>query len=180
MDLVFIGGSLRSDSLNRRLMGFLARKVEGMGHHAHLFQGDDLRLPLYEDGLASPDAVIAMAEALKGAQGVVFVSPEYNAGIPGHLKNAVDWLSVQQPSPWSGLPALLCAASPGAFGGARGLIPWRATLANLGCWVAPGAIVVPKAHESLGEDGTPTETRTIQEIRRNLEAFLQAAQRLRG
>lgn len=180
MDLVFIGGSLRPDSLNRRLMGFLARKTEALGHHAHLFQGGDLRLPLYEDGLEAPAAVIAMAEALKGAQGVVFVSPEYNAGIPGHLKNAVDWLSVQQPSPWSSLPALLCAASPGAFGGARGLIQWRATLANLGCWVAPGAIAVPKAHESLGEDGTPTESRTVQEIRRNLEAFLQDAERLRG
>lgn len=180
MDLVFIGGSLRPDSLNRRLMGFLARKTEALGHHAHLFQGGDLRLPLYEDGLEAPAAVIAMAEALKGAQGVVFVSPEYNAGIPAHLKNVVDWLSVQQPSPWSGLPALLCAASPGAFGGARGLIQWRATLANLGCWVAPGAIAVPKAHESLWEDGTPMESRTVQEIRRNLEAFLQDAERLRG
>lgn len=178
MNLVFLGGSLRVASLNRRLMGFLARECEKRSHSAQVFEGEALRLPLYEDGLPTPAPVQAMAAALRSAQGVVIVSPEYNAGIPGHLKNAVDWLSVQRPSPWAGLPVLLAAASPGAFGGARGLLAWRATLANMGCWVAPGAITVPLADKNLAEDGTPAEARTLQEVSRALEAFLAQAARM--
>ena len=172
MKIVCLGGSLRTESLNRRLMHYLARQCETTGHSTVVFQGEDLRLPLYEDGLPTPAPVEAMTTALREAQGVVIVSPEYNAGIPGHLKNAVDWLSVQRPSPWTGLPVLIAAASPGAFGGARGVIAWRATLANLGCWVAPGAITVPLADHSLAADGTPTEARTQAEIQRALQSFL--------
>lgn len=180
LNLVLIGGSLRPGSLNRRLMGHLSRHCEGLGHRTQAFQGEDLRLPLYEDGLPAPEAVLRLQAALQAAQGVILVSPEYNAGIPAHLKNAVDWVSVQQPSPWPGLPVLLAAASPGAFGGARGLIPWRATLANLGCWVAPGTITIPRAHESLAEDGTPLDARSAQELIKQLGGFLEAAQRWRG
>jgi NAD(P)H-dependent FMN reductase len=171
MDLIFIGGSLRPASLNRRLMGFLAQEVMILGHSARIFAGEDLRLPLYEEGAPTPRAAMAMTEA-------VIVSPEYNAGIPGHLKNAMDWLSTQRPGPWTGVPVLLAAASPGAFGGARGLISWRATLANMGAWAAPGAITVPRADVNLAEDGTPIEERTILEITRTLESFLIMAERL--
>ena len=83
-----------------------------------------MRLPLYEEGLGPTAAIKLLHEALGGVQALVILSPEYNAGIPGHLKNAVDWLSTMKPSPWTGLPVLLCAASPGAFGGARALITW--------------------------------------------------------
>jgi chromate reductase, NAD(P)H dehydrogenase (quinone) len=178
MELVFLGGSLRQGSLNRRLMGYLAREVSGRGHSTHVFQGEDLRIPLYEDGLPVPDSVNAMAVALRASQGAMIVSPEYNAGIPGHLKNLLDWLSTQQPNPWTGLPVLLAAASPGAFGGSRGMLSWRASLANVGAWAAPASITVPRADVNLAEDGTPKEDRAIQEIRRALDAFLAGAERM--
>lgn len=177
MKLVFLGGSLRPDSLNRRLLQHLARQAETQGHATACFVGEDLRLPLYEDDLPTPAAAARMAEAFRAAQGAVIVSPEYNAGIPGHLKNAVDWLSVQKPSPWAGLPVLLAAASPGAFGGSRGLVAWRATLANLGAWGAPGALTIPKAHEALDAEGAPVEARAAQEALRVLEGFLASAAR---
>ena len=180
MDLVFIGGSLRPGSLNRRLMGHLAREATALGHSSKIFAGESLRLPLYEEGLPVPASVNDMAEALRGAQGAVIVSPEYNAGIPAHLKNAVDWLSLQRPNPWTGLPVLLASASPGAFGGARGLLSWRSVLANVGVWAAPGAITVPKADVSLGEDGTPVEERAKLETGRTLERFLSAVERMGG
>lgn len=179
MKLVLIGGSLRPGSLNRRLMGHLAHRCENLGHSARCFQGEDLNLPLYWDELPVPVAVATLQNALQSAQGVILVSPEYNAGIPAHLKNAVDWVSVQQPSPWPGLPVLLAAASPGALGGARGLIPWRATLANLGCWVAPGVIAIPRAHETLSEQGAPLDERSQSELDKQLGSFLEVAQRLR-
>ncbi len=178
MKLVFLGGSLRPASLNRRLLQHLARQAEARGHFIQCFVGEELRLPLYEDDLPTPAVVLRMAEAFREAQGAVIVSPEYNAGIPGHLKNAVDWLSVQKPSPWTGLPVLLAAASPGAFGGSRGLMTWRATLANLGAWGAPGALTIPRAHEALDAEGAPVEARSAQEALRVLEGFLESAARL--
>lgn len=179
MKLVFLGGSLRPGSLNRRLLQHLARQAEARGHAVQCFAGEDLRLPLYEDDLPTPPSVTRMTVGFREAQGAVIVSPEYNAGIPGHLKNAVDWLSVQEPSPWTGLPVFLAAASPGAFGGSRGLMAWRATLANLGAWSAPGALTIPKAHEALDPEGAPVEPRSAQEALRALEGFLDAARRFR-
>ena len=179
MRLVLMGGSLRAASLNARLMGYLARALEARGHEVSAFSGEALRMPLYADGEPPAAAAQALHAALAKAQGLLIVSPEYNAGIPGHLKNAVDWLSTMKPSPWVGLPVLLCAGSPGAFGGARGLMAWRATLANMGALALPEAITVPHADQQLDAEGAPTEARTAAAVPRTLDAFLDLVARLR-
>lgn len=80
-------------------------------------------IPLYNadlDGDQPPAAVARLKEAIKTADGLVFCSPEYNYGIPGVLKNAIDWAS--RPgfaSPLKGKPALIMTASPGTAGGVR-------------------------------------------------------------
>jgi chromate reductase len=180
MRLVLMGGSLRPGSLNARLLRHLALRLEAQGHGVSAFFGGALRLPLYEDGAAPSGEALALHTALGAAQGLVIVSPEYNAGIPGHLKNAVDWLSTMPPSPWPGLPVLLGAASPGAFGGARGLLAWRVTLANMGALALPEALTVPHADQQLDAEGAPTEARTAAAVPRILEGFLSLAARLRG
>ena len=179
MRLVLVGGSLRSESLNGRLLGHLAGELGARGHETSAYSGTQLRFPLFEEGLAPSAELVALHAALGAAQGLVIVSPEYNAGIPGHLKNAVDWLSTMKPSPWSGLPVLLCAASPGAFGGALGLGAWRVTLATMGANVAPEGLTVPHADQQLDSNGTPTEARTAASLGRSLDAFLALAARLR-
>ncbi len=178
MKLILLGGSLRPESLNTRFLHHLTALLEAQGHGAEGVAGDSLRLPLYQDGLAVPPGVATLQRDLQGAQGLVIVSPEYNAGIPGHLKNAVDWLSVQQPNPFRGLPVLLCACSTGALGGARALIPWRATLANLGAIVVPEAITVPRADQNLDPQGAPVDRRTQDFVQSALAAFLSIAARL--
>jgi chromate reductase len=180
MKLAVLGGSLRGESLNRRLLEHLARTLERGGHEVPALCGEALRLPLYDSDLPVPDGVLALQAALEGIQGLVIVSPEYNAGIPPHLKNAVDWLSTLSPNPLKGLPVLLAAASPGAFGGARALISWRATLANLGALALPGAITVPLADRNLDAAGAPREARTETEIQKALAAFVALAARLEG
>ena len=178
MKLVLMGGSLRPGSLNARLLRHLARELESRGFQPLVFTGEALRLPLFEEGLVPSAPITALHEALQGAQGLVIVSPEYNAGIPGHLKNAVDWVSTLQPSPWPGLAVLLCAASPGAFGGARGVLAWRASLANLGALALPEAITVPHADQQLDANGAPTDARSAASVPRILDAFLSLAERL--
>ena len=79
--------------------------------------------PLYNADIQSssgfPAAVIGLADAIRAAEGVIFVTPEYNFGIPGALKNAIDWLSRPQNQPFAGKPIALQSASPGPLGGAR-------------------------------------------------------------
>jgi len=179
MRLMLMGGSLRPASLNTRLLGHLAELLEARGHEVSRFAGETLRLPLFEEGLAPSPEILAMAGALREAQGLVIVSPEYNAGLPGPLKNAVDWPSTLAPSPWAGPPVLLCAASPGAFGGARGLMAWRATLANMGALALPEAITVPHADQQLDGQGAPTEARSAAALPKILDGFLGLAARLR-
>lgn len=180
MRLVVAGGSLRKASLNTCLLGHLVRTLEGRGHAVAAFAGEALRLPLYDADLpAPPEGVRALQAALQEAQGLVLVSPEYNAGIPGHLKNAVDWVSTLDSSPWAGLPVLLCSASPGAFGGARAMLPWRASLSNMGAFVHPASVNVPHADTNLDAEGAPTDPRTVASLDRTLDAFLDTARKLR-
>jgi NAD(P)H-dependent FMN reductase len=178
MKLAVMGGSLRKESLNRRLLEHLTRMLEGMGHDLRTVAGEALRLPLYDADLPAPAEVLAMQAALAGIQGLVIVSPEYNSGIPPHLKNAVDWLSTLAPNPLKGLPVLLAAASPGAFGGSRALLSWRPVLANLGALALPGAITVPLADKNLHPDGSPLEARAQGEIQKALQAFVELTARL--
>lgn len=179
MRLVLLGGSLRPPSLNTRLLRHLAAELETRGQEVASFAGPALRFPLYEDGEAPTAELLELHGALAKAHGLVIVSPEYNSGIPGHLKNVVDWLSTMAPSPWPGLPVLLGAASPGAFGGARGLMAWRATLANMGAVAFPGAITVPHADQQLDEQGIPADARTAASVSKALDGFLDLAARLR-
>lgn len=179
MRVVLMGGSLRKASLNARLLGHLAREVGARGHEVVCLTGESLRLPLYSDDLMPEAGVEQLRAALTGAGGLILVSPEYNAGPPAHLKNAVDWLSTLFPSPWTGLPVLLCAASPGAFGGARGLLGWRSTLANLGALAVPDALTVPHADQQLDAEGAPLDARTAAAMPAILDRFLALAERLR-
>src|SRR5712664_4220829 len=66
-----------------------------------------------------PAPVNALADAIRAADGVIFISPEYNFSIPGGLKNAIDWVSRLQNQPFAGKPVALQSASPGPVGGAR-------------------------------------------------------------
>jgi len=178
MKIAIMGGSLRKDSLNLRLLGHLARSLTGLGARVKPVTGAELRIPLFDADLPVPHEAVALHAVLADAQALVIVSPEYNAGIPGHLKNAVDWVSAMTPSPFKGMPVLLASASPGAFGGARAQMQWRATLANLGAIALPTGITVPLADRSLDADGAPQDPRTIAEVQKALAAFLDLTSRL--
>src|SRR3984893_8989776 len=79
--------------------------------------------PLYnadiQNSTGFPAPVNALADAIRAADGVIFCSPEYNFGIPGGFKNAIDWVSRLPNQPFAGKPVALQSASPGPLGGAR-------------------------------------------------------------
>jgi NAD(P)H-dependent FMN reductase len=178
MKIAIIGGSLRKDSLNLKFLGHLACGLEALGARVRIVSGPDLRIPLYDGDTPAPPGAVALHGVLADAVGLVIVSPEYNAGIPPHLKNAVDWVSTLSPNPFKGLPVLLASVSPGAFGGARAQVQWRATLANLGAFGLPQGITIPLADKNLAPDGAPLDPRAVQETGKALAAFLDFTARM--
>lgn len=129
--LVAFCGSLRKASFNRlALQAFIERLPSGASCQT-IEIGD---WPLYDADLQAkgfPDKVQAAQKAMLEADGVVLVSPEYNYGISGALKNAIDWLSRTTPQPFAAKPTALFGASMGVLGTARAQYQLRQTLVFL-------------------------------------------------
>jgi chromate reductase len=115
LNVISICGSLRKGSFNRIVMNALPGFApEGMQiKEAPPFS----EFPLYnadiQNSTGFPAAVQTLADAIRAADGVIFVTPEYNFGIPGALKNAIDWVSRLQNQPFAGKPVALQSVSPG-------------------------------------------------------------------
>lgn len=178
MRFIVLGGSLRKGSLNRRLMDLAAARLEAEGHEVERFEGEALDMPLINLDRPIPEGAAAIAAALAIAQGAFLASPEYNLGIPAHLKNVVDWTSRIHPQPWKGLPVLLASATPGAFGGHRGLMPWRTTLSALGAFVCPSVVGIPAADKALAEPGKLADERSAQALEQGLATLVKMASAL--
>ncbi|MBM3620942.1 MAG: NAD(P)H-dependent oxidoreductase [Alphaproteobacteria bacterium] len=114
-----ICGSLRKASVNRALIRSLpALAPEGM----EIVEAPSIDLPLYNFDIQAagfPDTITALADAVRGAAGVIIVTPEYNYSVPAPLKNAIDWLSRVPNQPFQNKPITLMSAAPGILGGAR-------------------------------------------------------------
>lgn len=101
------------------------------------------------DGL--PPGAAALCRRLEANDAFVIVSPEYNASIPGLLKNAIDWASRKRPQPFNERHALLLSASPSMVGGNRGLWCLRMPLEHLGARVFPDMFSLAQAHHAFDE-----------------------------
>lgn len=122
--LLGISGSLRSGSFNRKLLAEAARL-----YGPCTYIEADLNLPLYngdlEEAEGIPAAVQRLADQIKAADAVLISTPEYNKGISGVLKNALDWVSRTKPSPWPGKPVAILSATAGRAGGERAQVMLR-------------------------------------------------------
>ena len=121
LNVVSICGSLRKGSFNRMVMNALPGLApEGMQiKEAPPYDGFPLYNADIQNSSGFPAAVQTLAEAIRAAAGVIICTPEYNFGIPGGLKNAIDWVSRLQNQPFAGKPVALQSAAPGPLGGAR-------------------------------------------------------------
>ncbi|TCZ59686.1 NADPH-dependent FMN reductase [Roseicella aquatilis] len=126
-----------------------------------------------------PPAVTAMAEAIRAADGVIIVTPEYNYSVPGVLKNALDWLSRLSPQPFAGKPVAIQTASPGMIGGARAQYHLRQSLVFLDAQVLnkPEVMVGQVAGKVSAETLELTDQATRDFIAGQLAAFATFARR---
>jgi len=121
LNVISICGSLRKGSYNRMVMNLLPGYApEGMKiKEAPPFSEFPLYNADFENSSGFPAPVQKLAEAVRAADGVIFVSPEYNFSIPGGLKNAIDWVSRLPSQPFAGKPIALQSAAAGILGGGR-------------------------------------------------------------
>ena len=121
LSVISICGSLRSGSYN----GIVQRALPALAPEGLMVRPAPSfsEFPLYNADVQTasgfPAPVNVLAEAIRAADGVIIISPEYNFSIPGGLKNAIDWVSRLQNQPFAGKPIALQSASPGPVGGAR-------------------------------------------------------------
>jgi chromate reductase len=129
--LLGISGSIRQGSTNTVILRTLAERLDGRASLT-VFPLNDV--PLYNGDLEAerlPEPVRALKRAIAESDGIVLCSPEYNHGMSGVLKNALDWASRPAfASPLKDKPSLLMTSSPGYVGGARAHVQMQETLGS--------------------------------------------------
>ncbi len=161
-EVVGIAGSLRRGSYNRAL---LRAAAELAPPSLHVVVHDLSTIPLYDGDLESagvPGSVVDLREAVRRADALLIATPEYNHGVPGVLKNTIDWLSrPPRGSALNGKPAAVMGASPGMTGTARAQAQLRQAFVftNTYALLQP-EVLVGRAHEKFDGDGRLTDTAT--------------------
>jgi chromate reductase len=155
MKILAISGSLRADSLNTKLLQ-AAGELAGDEVEFEVWDGLKAVPPYDEDDEngAPPLAVARMRSAIAEADAVLFATPEYNASIPGQLKNALDWASrPMATNPLRNLPVAVIGASPGAFGAVWAQAELKKVVGLIGARVLPIELPVSKANSVFDADG---------------------------
>ncbi len=160
MNIIALSGSLRKDSLNTRLArAMAARAPQDVEIDVATCHG----IPLYDGDLEAaegiPGAVAELRERIRAADGLILITPEYNAGMPGVLKNALDWLSrppKEMHPTFRNRPTALAGATPGGMGTALAQSGSLVVLRQFKVRLFADHLRVSRAHESLGEDGSVT------------------------
>ena len=157
MKILAFSASVRTGSLNTRLIRLIAHKLTAMGVEVDLADFHEFDMPLYDGNLEAaegvPEGTRKLAERIRGADGIVVSSPEFNHGVAAPLKNAVDWLSRIKPPPTVGKPYFIASAAPSMVGGWRGVIALMPSLTYLGMWVSPDTFCLAQANKAFNQDG---------------------------
>lgn len=161
MRLLFFAGSARTASHNKTLARLGQRVAEASGAEAVFADLADYPMPIYHGDLEASEGVPEHARAFKGlieeSDGVMIVTPEYNASIPSLLKNTLDWVSRvrDEPDVFKTRVFAISGTSPGYYGAMRSLLQLRVILSvGLGATVIPQQMALPRAMHAFEEDGS--------------------------
>ena len=187
--LLAFAGSMRSGSLNKKLLRAACNMAETQGAQVTLLELRELALPLYDGDVEQthglPEGARRLKQLMISHDAFLIASPEYNSSISGVLKNAIDWASRPQPgepplAPFKDKVAGLLSASPGGLGGIRGLLPLRTILENLGTIVVPNQAAIARANQAFDDAGNlkdPAQTALVAAV---VEQLLRVASRLKA
>jgi chromate reductase, NAD(P)H dehydrogenase (quinone) len=171
--VVGFAGSLRRGSHNRALLR-AATELAPSALHIVIHELDGI--PLYNgdvEAAGTPPTVVQLRDAIRKAEGLLIATPEYNHGVPGVLKNTIDWLSrPPRDSALNGKVAAVMGASPGMTGTARGQSQLRQAFVftNTYALLQP-EVLVGRAHEKFDADGRLVHQATRDVLATFLERF---------
>ena len=154
--LVFYG-SYRSDRMGIRLAHFVVDGFSARGDDVELIDAKAIGLPMLDRMYkehpkgGAPAALEKLAEQIRGADGFVFVTGEYNWGMQPGLKNLTDHFLEE----WFWRPAAIASYSAGRIAGARSNLMWHGTLSEMGMLVISSTLAVGPIAEALMADGKP-------------------------
>jgi chromate reductase len=176
MKLLGVSGSLRAASFNTALL-HAAQAAAPEGVTIEIFRLHDL--PLFNQDVedqGDPGPVTAWKDAVRSADALLLACPEYNGGITGVLKNAIDWASRGSRSPLNGQLACIVGASPGVTGTVRGQDALRQSLRKVSAQYWPlSEMLVGQAHTKI-EAGVLHDDKTKAYLARHLAAFVEHVQ----
>ncbi len=187
--LLFLAGSIRKESYNRKLAKYAYEYAKELGADAKLIELKDYDMPLYNGDLEEEKGVPENAKKLKkefaDCCGFFIANPEYNSSITPLLKNTLDWISRKSEKDeanliaYTGKVAAMAAASPGALGGLRSLLVLRMMLSNIGVHVMPDQVAVPAAHNVFDEKGDIKDEKYAKMVKNLVKNFYEHTQKVK-
>lgn len=173
MKIIGLNGSLRSQSLNRNLLQAAGDAFSDKVDFTALSLAD---IPLYNqdlDGDNPPASVATLKQAVTEADALLLATPEYNFGMSGVLKNALDWLSRPAfDAPLTGKPSTIITASMSPLGGVRAQEDCRRVLFGTHSPVMGGfEFLLGSAHKAFDDSGKLVDEDAIRRLQRHIEQF---------
>jgi len=169
--ILVVYGSVRSARQGIRAARFIVNECRARGHEVTLVDPLEHRLPLldrmykeYPKGEA-PEVLERLAALIVPADAVVVVSGEYNHSIPPALSNLLDHFLEE----WFWKPSAIVCYSAGSFGGVRAAMQLRMMLGELGMSSIPSIFPVPAVQKAFAEDGTPSDPKARERVRKFLD-----------
>jgi chromate reductase len=160
--IIAFAGSTRTESYNKKILKAAVFGARAAGAEVTVIDLRDYPLPLYDGDLEVRAGIPSNGKKLKelfnSHHALLLALPEYNSSMSGVFKNAIDWISRQEKGEaplqcFLGKVAALMSASPGSFGGMRGLAHARSMLENINVLVMTEQVCVPKAYDAFDEYG---------------------------
>lgn len=171
--LLAFSGSLRQHSFNQSIVIAASDGAKAAGAEVTIVHLNDFKAPLFNEDDEAASGIPANAKKLKALMmehdGFLIATPEYNSSFSAALKNAIDWASRMEEGEtplqaFKGKTATLMAASPGAIGGIRGLVPLSMLLGNIGMHVYPVQHAISKVGRLIDSSGKVTDEATLKKL----------------
>ena len=186
--ILIIPGSLRTGSHNAKLAAVAAHEFAQAGVEVTRISFADFPLPIYDADLQAksgiPKHAINLKRMIGAHQGVLIVTPEYNASVPALVKNAIDWVSrVQDPHEsrgqvFRGRPFAIAGASENRLGGTRALAALRLILSACHAIVIPNQLALSFAGQAYDDMDRLKHSADIEALRAMVRQLIETAQRM--
>ncbi len=169
LKITLVLGSVRRGRQSPKVARFLEGRLAALGgFEVDVVDLAELALPVMEERLRflenPPANLVDFSNRIAAADAVLIVTPEYNNGIPGALKNALDYLFPE----WQRKPVGIATVSAGAFGGINCLAQLRLVMLLMGALPIPATFAVPKVQDAFNQEGDPLDPSMV----KRADAFL--------